>query len=100
MARIWRAAARLPAAGGTHGAAATGTSRRGAAGARCGGGGRELAGLPEADEAFEAGQNAQEAGADQGMQRGANAWCGGGGVGAQIGRDDGEVVGQGSGCNF
>ena len=65
-----------------------------------GGGGRELAGLPEADEAFEAGPNAQEAGADQGMQRGANAWCGGGGVGAQIGRDDGEVVGQGSGCNF
>ena len=64
-----------------------------------GGGLRELAGLPEGEEGFQAGEDAQEASVDEGDQHGAQA--GAGRTAAQVGGDAGDLVGQvvGLGCN-
>jgi len=49
----------------------------------------ELAGLPEGDEVFEAGEEADEAGVDEGVQHGEHAVIRG--IGAEVGDDGGEL---------
>ena len=65
--------------------------------AQAGGGCWELAGLPEGDEVFEAGEQAGEGGEDEGVQRRDHARLGGAvfGCGVQVGGDTGDLDGQG-----
>jgi len=60
----------------------------------------ELAGLPEVEEMFEAGEQADEAGDDAGLQRRDHAGLGGesGGLGAHVGQEASERLGWG--CDF
>ncbi len=59
----------------------------------------KLAGLPEFDEVFEAAEDADEEGQNQGVQSRdqPRLGCGEGGFGAEVGAQGGDVHGQGGG---
>lgn len=61
------------------------------------GAGGELAGLPEGDEGFQAGEDALEAGVDQQVQSGQQCPFQGEAIGLflECGADDGQLLGQG-----
>ena len=93
MGAVTRGAGR--AGGGGMGLGRAGLGSAGLAGAGLG----ELAGLPEGDDGFEPGEDAQEAGFDEGEQHGARPRCGVG-TGAQIGGDAGQVADQVAGLGL
>ena len=85
-----------------------GQCQAGPGGVRCGAAGgagrrrQQLSGLPEGKQVVEPGQEAGEGRKDEGVQRRDYPGAGGMviGLGAHVGREGGDVLGQGMGCGF